>query len=106
MFPRRVLLRALLFTLVFTFLFVKGAPAWAIPPNTPITNTATATFDVGGFSYTSTASDTVITDASSVFVIGVVLGGDDVANPEFSVSVGTCAATETAFVVYFVTINQ
>jgi hypothetical protein len=37
---------------------------------------------------------------------GVVLGGDDTANPEFSVSVGTCAATDTAFVVYFVTINQ
>ena len=37
--------------------------------------------------------------------VGVVLGGDDVANPEFSRSVGTCAATEAAFVVYFVTIN-
>ena len=36
---------------------------------------------------------------------GVVLGGDDVANPEFSRSVGTCAASEAAFVVYFVTIN-
>lgn len=37
---------------------------------------------------------------------GVVLGGDDTADPEFSVSVGACAATEAAFVVYFVTINQ
>ncbi|MCZ6712205.1 MAG: hypothetical protein O7B25_17720, partial [Gammaproteobacteria bacterium] len=37
--------------------------------------------------------------------VGVVLGGDDTANPEFSRTIGTCAATEAAFVVYFVTLN-
>ncbi|MCZ6712206.1 MAG: hypothetical protein O7B25_17725 [Gammaproteobacteria bacterium] len=41
------------------------ALAWPIPPGTPITNTATATYDVGGSVFSTSASHTVITDPAS-----------------------------------------
>ena len=37
----------------------------AIPPNTPITNTATADFAVGGANFSVSDSETVVTDANS-----------------------------------------
>jgi len=53
---------------------------YAIPPNTPVTNTATVDYLVSGVAYTGTDSDTVITDAnagnSSPF--GITLSPDDV----------------------------
>ena len=56
--------RGVAVTLLAIALFA-AAPAAAIPPNTPITNTAHATYRVGGADVSVTASDTVITDLTS-----------------------------------------
>ncbi|HEY6598485.1 MAG TPA: hypothetical protein VIZ30_04205, partial [Pseudomonadales bacterium] len=41
------------------------APANAIPPNTPITNTASATYRIAGADYSATTSRTIVTSPSS-----------------------------------------
>lgn len=46
-------------------LALMSAQAWAIPPNTEITNVAEAAYSVDGVNFLVSASDTVFTDAAS-----------------------------------------
>ncbi len=46
-------------------MLLAPVPALAIPPNTPITNTATVDFDVAGVGYAVSDSETVITDPNA-----------------------------------------
>jgi len=61
-------------------LLLAPSVGYAIPPNTPVTNTATVDYLVGGVAYTGTDSDTVITDANSgnSSPYGISLSPDDV----------------------------
>gem|GEM_PF-537748 len=50
---------------MFGALLLCFPSAWAIPPNTPVTNTATVTYAVGGSNLTTSNADTFVTDAGA-----------------------------------------
>lgn len=47
------------------FFSITCIPLWAIPPDTPVTNTATASYQVGGADYSASGSATVRTDPAA-----------------------------------------
>lgn len=55
----------LLVALAFAALLGAAPKAWAIPANTPIENTANASYVVGGTNFSVDASTTVVTDSGS-----------------------------------------
>ena len=64
--------------------------AWSIPPNTPITNTATVSYTVAGAAYDDADSDTVVTgpDAGNSLPHGLTLSGGVVDENAVAVTVG------------------
>jgi uncharacterized repeat protein (TIGR01451 family) len=51
--------------LAMLFFSITCIPLWAIPPDTPVTNTATASYQVGGADYSASGSATVRTDPAA-----------------------------------------
>ena len=85
-------------------IFLPSSVSFAVGSSTP------APFDLTGITdlndvHAQDCTRTPIADANAEYAGGVVLGGDDSANPEFTVAIGNCDPGESAFLVYFVTVN-
>ena len=73
-----------------------SAAAMAIPPNTPITNTATATYQVAGAAQSISASHTVVTDPASGNSppTGITLAPNHVAENSPGATIGALAVVD------------
>lgn len=85
-------------------IFVPASVSFPVGAGTPPPFDLTGVIDLDDV-YAQDCTRTPIADALAEYNGGVVFGGDDAVNPEFQVTIGDCDPTESAFLVYFVTVN-